>query len=309
MESVSPKNEEVIEGFVGMEHLFDLSQRSYAHADGDGDGLRTTDHQKNIFSRNNLHEELIDDPIYDSSQDTKDSAESNGRVTASKNSDDSSEDEVLFSDDAETADTETKANEMDEEIDELLFVGQKCSFEVKDVDHLSDQAEGNESSRQIVIESSSVIETNLITMSWIQLRILKFSEALSILLYIITIIFAAEDLGKGKLIEDSMKGDPWNKVIMNDQSMNVFDLNNNLRIIAIYIITLCVVQIFTTIFELPILLHITKRYPNSSVQKYGINIIIAILLNKISHSGAILAKYLMIFDALIFMVEYFGIDA
>jgi hypothetical protein len=141
------------------------------------------------------------------------------------------------------------------------------------------------------------------------LRILKFSEALSILLYIITIVVAAEDLGKGQLIADTMKDDPWNQVIMNDQSMNVFDLNNNVRILAIYIITLSVVQIFTTIFELPLLMQVIRNSPNSSIQKYAINIIIGILLNQLSHSGAVVAKYLMIFDALIFIVEYFGIDA
>lgn len=106
-----------------------------------------------------------------------------------------------------------------------------------------------------------------------------------------------------------MKDDPWNQVIMNDQSMNVFDLNNNVRILGIYIITLSVVQIFTTIFELPLLMQAIRISPNSSIQKYAINIIIGILLNQLSHSGAVVAKYLMIFDALIFIVEYFGIDA
>jgi hypothetical protein len=304
-----------------MEHFLDLTQSSYAHTGKDEHDFYSND-ASNTFSNNHHQQdesesgtpysglELVNDPIYDSSQDTKDSAESDGRVTASKNSDGCSEEGTLFSDGTEVTDAETKANELEEEIDELLFEGQKCSFEMKDIYKSLHQTEENESSRQVIVESSSDLAVKLNSrISWIKLRILKFSEALSILLYIITIVVAAEDLGKGQLIADTMKDDPWNQVIMNDQSMNVFDLNNNVRILAIYIITLSVVQIFTTIFELPLLMQVIRNSPNSSIQKYAINIIIGILLNQLSHSGAVVAKYLMIFDALIFIVEYFGIDA
>lgn len=298
-----------------MEHFLDLTQSSYAHTGKDEHDFYSND-ASNTFSNNHHQQEesesgleLVDDPIYDSSQDTKDSAESDGRVTASKNSDGCSEEGTLFSDGTEVTDAETKANELEEEIDELLFEGQKCSFEMKDIYKSLHQTEENESSGQVIIESSSDLAVKLNRISWIKLRILKFSEALSILLYIITIVVASEDLGKGQLIADTMKDDPWNQVIMNDQSMNVFDLNNNVRILGIYIITLSVVQIFTTIFELPLLMQAIRISPNSSIQKYAINIIIGILLNQLSHSGAVVAKYLMIFDALIFIVEYFGIDA
>ena len=313
-----------------MERFTGLTQNSFARADGSEDEVYSRDPKSTQFSGNHHQEELIDDPIYDSSQDTKNSAESDGRVTASKNSDDYSEEGTLFSDGTEIVDAETKINEMEEEIDELLFIGQKCSFEIKETyqslhqteengsqteengsqtEENESQTEENENSRQVFIESSSEVGINLKPTSWIKLRILKFSDALSILLYIITIVVAAEDLGKGQLIADTMKDDPWNQVILNDQSMNVFDLNNNVRIIAIYIITLSVIQIFTTIFELPLKFKILKKVPNSSIQKYAINIIIGILLNQISHSGAVVAKYLMIFDALIFVVEYLGVGA
>ena len=311
-----------------MEHLSGLTQNSFTRADGNEDKLYSRDLKTNIFSGNHQMEELIDDPIYDSSQDTNDSAESDGRVTASKNSDDFNEESALFSDGTEIEDAETKINEMEEEIDELLFVGQKCSFDIKQTyqslhqkkqtqteengshtDENGSQTEEYESSRQVFIESTSDVGINLNPSSWIKLKILKFSDTLSILLYIITIVVAAEDLGKGQLIADTMKDYPWNQVIMDDQSMNVFNLNSNVRIIAIYIITLSVIQIFTTIFELPFKFQIIKKVPNSSIQKYAINIIIGMLLNQLSHSGAVVAKYLMIFDALIFLVEYLGVGA